>query len=110
MDIAARVHAVIDDRDIKQVALAKKLDIPLSTLNGYMTERNQFPPDIIRKIAEELEISTDYLLGIVKNPARPLALSRKEQRMVEDCRTLSMEQQELILQMIHFMQEQNRRQ
>ena len=109
MNIVKRVRDLIDDRDMKQRTLADKLDIPYSTLSGYMTDRNRLPLDIIVKIALELNVTTDYLLGLVEEPERPLKLNQSEQRMVTAYRTLSREQKELIAQNIRFMQEQNQK-
>ena len=109
MNIVARIRDLIDDRDMKQRTLADKLDIPYSTMSGYMTDRNRLPLDIVVKIAQELGVTTDYLLGLVDEPERPLKLSQSEQRMVAAYRTLSRDQRELIAQNIRFMQEQNQK-
>lgn len=109
MDIVKRVRDLIDDRDMKQRTLADKLDIPYSTMSGYMTDRNRLPLDVIAKIAQELNVTTDYLMGLVDEPERPLRLSQSEQRMVSAYRTLSKDQRELIAQNIRFMQEQNQK-
>ena len=109
MDIGSRIRDIIDDRDMKQKELASLLDIPISTLNGYMTGKHQFPPEVIKKVAETLSVTADYLLEITQAPQRPLTLSRGERVLVEDFRTLSREQKELILKNIRFMQEQNQR-
>lgn len=109
MNISERIHNIIDDRDMKQRALADRLDIPYSTLSGYMTGSNRFPLDIIVKIAQELNVTTDYLLGLVEDSERPLKLNQSEQKMVSAYRTLSRDQRELIAQNIRFMQEQNQK-
>ena len=109
MDIGSRIRDIIDDRDMKQKELASLLDIPISTLNGYMTGKHQFPPEVIKKVAETLSVTADYLLELTQTPQRPLTLSRGERVLVEDFRTLSREQKELILKNIRFMQEQNQR-
>ena len=109
MNIADRIHNIIDDQDIKQKALAAKLDIPTSTFNGYMTGRNQFPCDVVLQVAKELDTTTDYLLGAAKNPTKPFALSPSEQQIIRDLRTLSPDQRELILHNIQFMLEQNQK-
>lgn len=109
VNISERIHNIIDDRDMKQRTLADKLDIPYSTLSGYMTGSNRFPLDIIVKIAQELNVTSDYLLSLVDEPERPLKLSQSEQRMIAAYRTLSRDQRELIAQNIRFMQEQNQK-
>lgn len=109
MDIGCRIHNIIDDKDITQKELARRLDIPISTLNGYMTGKHQFPPEVIKAVAETLNVTADYLLEIARDPLRPMSLSCMERTLVEGFRTLSKEQKELILKNIHFMQEQNQR-
>ena len=109
MNIADRIHNIIDDQDIKQKALAAKLDIPTSTFNGYMTGRNQFPCDVVLQVAKELNTTTDYLLGATKSPVKPFSLSLTEQQIIRDLRALSPAQRELILNNIQFMLEQNQK-
>lgn len=108
MDVANKIRTVIGDRDITQKALSQRLNIPYSTLNGYLKRYNRVPLDVIHDIAVELDITTDYLFELSKTPERPCALNRTEQRLVENFRTLSKSQKELILQNIAFMQAQNR--
>ena len=109
MDIGRQIHNIIDDRDITQTALADMLGIPLSTLNGYMTGRHQFPPELLREISQHLNITADYLLELAKSPTRPPALSKTELSLVEAFRTLSHDQRELLVQISLLLQEQNRR-
>lgn len=109
MNIGERIHNVIDDREIKQKELAISLDIPVSTFNGYMTGRNQFPCDVVLQVANELNITTDYLLGATKNPERPFSLSKNEQQIIQGLRALTPQQKELILQTLRLMLEQNQK-
>jgi len=109
MNLEDRIRDVIGDRDITQAALAQRLDIPYTTLNGYLNRHNRVPLDVIHDIAAELDISTDYLFEFTKDPERPPALSRTERRLVEGFRLLPRQQRELILHMMTFMQEQNRK-
>ena len=94
---------------MKQKSLASKLDIPTSTFNGYMTGRNQFPCDVVLRVAQELDTTTDYLLGATRNPTKPFTLSPTEQQIIRDFRALSPTQRELILPNIRFMLEQNQK-
>ena len=107
-EIVTKIYDLIEDQDITQTALAKRLEIPISTLNGYMRERNKIPLDVIRKIAVELNVTTDYLFDLAKSPERPLSLNNTERKLIENFRSLSKSQKELILQNIIFMQNQNR--
>ena len=112
MDIQSvgdRIHNIIDDQNITQTKLAKQIGIKLATLTGYMTGRTKFPPEVIRLIAEELDTSSDYLLGLTDTPERPIRLSKTEKLMIKTLRTLYRDQQEAVHNQVQFFQKQNQR-
>ncbi|MBT2156552.1 helix-turn-helix domain-containing protein [Clostridioides difficile] len=43
--------------------MANKLSLPANTYNGYETGKRSPALDVVRHIADTLDISTDYLLG-----------------------------------------------
>lgn len=108
MDVSARIRDIIDDRDMTQKELALRLDIRYTTLNNYLKKYNRVPLEVLRSIAVELNVTTDYLFDLAKSPERPLPLNNTERKLVENFRSLSKSQKELILQNIIFMQNQNR--
>ena len=63
MGIGSRMRLVRERKGWTQTFVAQKLGIPNSTLSGY--ERGYRIPDanMIKAIAEVLEVSPDYLLG-----------------------------------------------
>ena len=58
-EIGERIHNIIDDQRITQTKLAEDIGIKLPRLNNYMTGQAKFPSEIIKKIAEVLNTSTD---------------------------------------------------
>ena len=108
MDVAERIRDIIDDQDMTQKELAMRLDIRYTTLNNYLKKYNRVPLEVLRSIAVELNVTTDYLFDLAKSPERPLPLNNTERKLVENFRSLSKPQKELILQNIIFMQNQNR--
>ena len=109
MNIHERLREYLGDRDIHQNELAEALDIPKTTLSGYMTGNRQFPHEVVERIAKELGITTDYLYGLTEDPKPPFPLSRAERGLIETYRTLTREQRELILHTLRLMEEQNTR-
>lgn len=109
MSYGTRAKEWITDHDVTQKKLAEHFQITEAMLSNYLTGRNEMPVDILVKIAQYFQISVDYLVGLSDQPKRPLLLKEEEGRMVEEFRTLSKEQKELLLQMLRFMTEQNRR-
>ena len=108
MDVAERIRDIIDDQDMTQKELAMRLDIRYTTLNNYLKKYNRVPLEVLRSIAVELNVTTDYLFYLAKSPERPLSLNNTERKLIENFRSLSKSQKELILQNIIFMQNQNR--
>ncbi|WP_286315402.1 helix-turn-helix domain-containing protein [Romboutsia ilealis] len=52
---------------LKQKEFAEKLNIPPNTYNGYETGKRTPSLDVLKQIAEALNVSTDYLLGKTDN-------------------------------------------
>ena len=107
--IGDRIHNIIDDQNITQTKLAQQIGIKLATLNSYMTGRTKFPPEIIRDIAEVLNTSSDYLLGLTNFFEQPIRLSKTEKLMIQVMRGLRRDQQEAIHNQVQFFQKQNQR-
>lgn len=63
MKLGTRLRALRESNNLTQVQLAKKLDITSQSLSQY--ELNKRTPDIemINKLADFFNVSTDYLLG-----------------------------------------------
>lgn len=66
--IAERIKWLRTSRGMEQEELAKKIDVTRKTINVYENERNKkgIPTDIINKIANVLDVSTEYLLGLTE--------------------------------------------
>ena len=68
--IAMRIKDLREDSDITQQTIADYLNIKQNTYSQYENGQRQLPIDILIKIAEYYDVSTDYLLGLTneKNP------------------------------------------
>ena len=109
MDVALRIRDLMTDRDIKIRTMANRIGIGESTLGGYLRGERTTPYDVLVQLADQLEVSTDYLLGRTDIPDLPLRLSDSERRLILDLRTLNPDQKAVAAQNIKFMAEQNRR-
>lgn len=99
----------ITDHDIRQKALAKEFHITEAMMSHYMTGRNEITVDVLVKFARRCGVSMDYLVGLTDDPEPPFPVSAPERAMLEQFRTLSREQKELIAQNIDLMVKQNQR-
>ena len=75
MRYGSRIKEWITDHDIKQKALAKEFHITESMMSHYMTGRNEITVDLLVKFAQTYGLSTDYLVCLLKQPRKGLALS-----------------------------------
>ncbi len=63
MQFSDRLREQREELGIKQKDMAKKLNLPANTYNGYETGKRTPPLDVIVEISEILGVTTDYLLG-----------------------------------------------
>ena len=62
-----RLTALMEEIDISQVELGKRIGISNVTISRYINGERIPRLDIIIKLANVFNVSTDYLLGITKN-------------------------------------------
>ncbi len=65
-----RLKELREDLDIRQETLAEYLHIKQNTYSQYENNQRQLPIDVLIKLAEYYNVSTDYILGLtdVKTP------------------------------------------
>ncbi len=59
-----RIRELREDRDLRQIDVAKSTGIDQKTLSNYETGKTNPDSFAIIKLAEYFNVSTDYLLGI----------------------------------------------
>ncbi len=109
MDVALRIRDILTDRDIRHKTLAGYLNLSQGTLSNYVRGDRTIPYDVFIKIADYLNVTTDYLLGRTDEAAVPLRLNESERHLIEDLRTLNPDQKAIAAQNIQFMAKQNRK-
>lgn len=95
MNIGEKIKELRLYNSLTQYELSKKADISRSVLSAY--ENNVAIPTatVIAKIAVALDVSADYLLGIIDDfgarTAAPMgeSLTKSERELIEDFRQLS---------------------
>lgn len=63
MTIAERIRLIRKQKDFSQTALAELADVNLKSLSRYEIGTSILPADIIKKLADALQVSTDALLS-----------------------------------------------
>ena len=66
-----RIRDLREDRDLKQVEIAKLLGMSQTGYSKYETGENDIPTQILIKLAKFYNVSVDYILGLIDEP-RPL--------------------------------------
>ncbi len=97
MAFGERLSELLEEKDISQKEFASTLNIAPTTLNGYIKNRSQPDFELVKKIAESLNISTDFLLD---SSGGGFKLTAKEMSLISKLRTLSGEQQKIIYDLV----------
>lgn len=58
-----RIRDLREDRDLRQIDVAKATGIDQKTLSNYETGKTNPDSDAILRLADFFDVSTDYLLG-----------------------------------------------
>ena len=66
-----RVYDLREDHDITQKAIAEYLSIHPNVYRRYEKGVREFPLEIVVKLADYYQVSTDYLLGRTDDPTPP---------------------------------------
>jgi transcriptional regulator with XRE-family HTH domain len=81
-----RLRKLRHTRQFTQEELAERLNLGIRQIHRYENGLSDPAGDIVARIARELGVTTDYLLGLVEEPtqySRAVGLSAVEQRLVE---------------------------
>mgnify|MGYP006000811227 CR=1 FL=1 len=57
-----RIKEVLEEKGIKQVWLAEKINKSYNIVNGYVQNRNQPSLEVLYKVAEDLNVQVSELL------------------------------------------------
>ncbi|MCR1897805.1 helix-turn-helix domain-containing protein [Irregularibacter muris] len=73
MNVGKRIQSLREQKDMTQKELADKIHINYSVMNRIESGERPVRDEEIRKIADVLDVSTDYLLGRtdIRNPYEP---------------------------------------
>lgn len=66
-----RLRDLREDKDMNQTELAKILGMSQTGYSKYETGENDIPTEILIKLADFYDTSTDYILGRTNNPTPP---------------------------------------
>ena len=65
-----RLKDLREDRDLKQRELAAFLNCSQQVYSNYELGQRDLPTDVLIRLAEFYQVSTDYILGLTSNPKR----------------------------------------
>lgn len=94
MPFCDTLRTLIDERGLTQKQLAQDLEIPVSTLGGYVQGTSEPDFETLKLFANYFNVSADYLLNLKIGNTQ----SGLENELLRIFRSLSTEQQELYLE------------
>ena len=65
-----RILDLREDRDLKQRQLADLLNCSQQVYSNYELGQRDIPTDVLIKLSNFYNVSTDYILGLTSNPNR----------------------------------------
>lgn len=65
-----RIRDLREDRDLKQRQVAQYLNCSQQVYSNYELGQRDIPTDVLIRLSELYNVSTDYLLGLTANPRR----------------------------------------
>ena len=65
-----RIRDLREDNDFKQRQLAEYLHCSQQVYSNYELGQRDIPTEVLIKLSLFYDVSTDYLLGLTKNPKR----------------------------------------
>ena len=101
------------ENNLTQAKLALMIGVSQQSINKYENHGVEPDTDVIRKIADTFNVSTDYLIGNteIRHPIEkltPYDLNEKELEVMEEFRKLSLQEKDLIEQLIKSYNNKNR--
>lgn len=84
------IFELLESRGISQKQLSDAIQVSTGNISDWKSGKSSPKPDAIIKIAEYLNVSTDYLLG---KETETVTLSPKQQKVLDLYNSLSPEQQ-----------------
>ena len=65
-----RIRDLREDRDLKQKHLAEMLNCSQQVYSNYELGQRDIPTDVLIRLSQFYQVSTDYILGLTNNPKR----------------------------------------
>ena len=65
-----RIRDLREDHDLKQRQVADFLNCSQQVYSNYELGQRDIPTDVLIRLAEFYNVSTDYILGLTSNPKR----------------------------------------
>jgi len=99
MTTIERIFALMKQRGITQYRLSKDIGISESILSSWKMNTRKPSTDLLVKIAEYFNVSTDYLLGITANPetTKEKDYSKDETDLISTYRQLTPNSKQIVL-------------
>ena len=82
--IGAILKARIKQQGFTQQEFADEVGVDVSTLKNYLSGKNAYDYEMLDRIAEKLECSYDYLLGLSKSPIKEHHEIAEQTRLSEE--------------------------
>ena len=105
MNIGEMILQTLEARGMSQKELADKLNIPTTTLNGYIKRGHEPDYSLLKSIATILDVTPDYLLEFESSSI----MNQEELLLLTRFRGMNDLQKEIVSEQVKFIASQNNR-
>lgn len=99
MAFGDKLLSLLEEKEISQKEFAVKLNIAPTTLNGYIKNKRQPDFELVKTIADELDVSIDFLFDY---DGKAPILTDDELSLILKLRSLPENQREIIRDLINL--------
>lgn len=95
MEISDILRSLAESRNLTQKRIASDVGVPTSTIGGYFQGTSEPDLEMVKRLAQYFNCTTDYLLG----NKDPHTFSFKEDTLIHIFRSMPADQQDLFIEL-----------
>ncbi|MDE7362982.1 MAG: helix-turn-helix domain-containing protein [Oscillospiraceae bacterium] len=99
MRFGEKLRMELEKYEITQKEFARRVNVSASTLCGYINTNRQPDFELLKRIAAELHVTTDYLLDYEQVPDIA-PLSKTERELLENFRALDEDSKIVVIKLV----------
>lgn len=98
--IGEKIKDLLDEKDIQAKELAEYIGVTQSAMSNYLNNKRDISAQTIAKIAEYLNVTTDFIL--LDTDLARIKLNNREEQLLKTFNSMSKEKQDAYLRLLEL--------